>query len=105
MSKIYFEVVDDAVVKNTPLPQFGENMYKTEVVMTKEIFQECYEKWVRHKRNKSDKESPLEAIVRDWKIANPEGRKAQCHRETGISRPTINKYWKSEMVEEAESEV
>ena len=46
MSKIYFEVEDDVVIKYTPMPEAGENIYKTEVVMNKEIFQECYKKWV-----------------------------------------------------------
>ena len=46
MSKIYFEVKDDAVIKYTPMPEIGENTYKTEVVMTKDAFQECYKKWV-----------------------------------------------------------
>ena len=46
MNKIFFEVEDDAVIKYTPMPEVGENTYKTEVVMTKEIFQECYKKWV-----------------------------------------------------------
>ena len=45
--EIYFEIEDDvAVVKHTPLPEMGENIYKTEVVMTKDIFQECYKKWI-----------------------------------------------------------
>jgi Zn finger protein HypA/HybF involved in hydrogenase expression len=44
--KIYFEVKDNAVFKYTPVPEMGENNYKTEVVMTKEIFQECYKKWI-----------------------------------------------------------
>ena len=46
MSKIKFEVIDDVVIKYTPMPEIGENIYKNEVVMTKEIFQECYKKWV-----------------------------------------------------------
>lgn len=46
MRKIHFEVEDDVVIKYTPMPEAGENIYKTEVVMNKEIFQECYKKWV-----------------------------------------------------------
>lgn len=46
MGKIYFEVEDDVVIKYTPMSDIEENIYKTEVVMTKEIFQECYRKWV-----------------------------------------------------------
>lgn len=46
MSKIHFEINDDVVIRSIPLPQAGENIYKAEVVMTKEIFQECYKKWI-----------------------------------------------------------
>ncbi len=46
MNKIYFEVEDNVVIKYTPMPEIGENTYKTEVVMTKEIFQECYKRWI-----------------------------------------------------------
>lgn len=46
MNEIYFKVKDDAVIKYIPMPEIGKNFYKTEVVMTKEIFQECYKKWV-----------------------------------------------------------
>ena len=47
MSKIYFEVEDDVVIKYTPMSiMMGEDSYKTDVVMTKEIFQECFRKWV-----------------------------------------------------------
>ena len=46
MSEINFEVVDDAIIKYKPMHEIGENIYKPEVVMTKEIFQECYKKWI-----------------------------------------------------------
>ena len=56
MSKIYFKVEDDVVIKHTPMPEIGENTYKTEVVMTKEIFQECYKKWIESQES-DDKET------------------------------------------------
>jgi len=31
--------------------------------------------------------------VSEWRINNPHGSKMDCYRDTGISRPTINKYW------------
>ncbi len=46
MNEIFFNIVDDVVIKDTPMPEVGENIYKTEIVMTKEIFQECYKKWI-----------------------------------------------------------
>ena len=46
MNKIYFRVEDDVVIKETPVPEIGKGFYKSEVVMTKDIFQECYKKWV-----------------------------------------------------------
>lgn len=46
MTEPYFKVNDDAVVKVTHMPEIGENIYKTEVVITKDIFKECYKKWI-----------------------------------------------------------
>ena len=46
MNETYFEVEGDVVVKHTPMPQIGENYYKDEIVMTKEVFRECYKKWI-----------------------------------------------------------
>lgn len=30
----------------TPLPQYGDGICKVQLVMTKEIFQECYKRWI-----------------------------------------------------------
>lgn len=35
----------------------------------------------------------IQRTITEWKLNNPHGRKVDCHRDTGISRPTINKYW------------
>lgn len=32
-------------------------------------------------------------FVRDWRDAHPNGKKEDCHRETGMSRDTIRKWW------------
>lgn len=45
MSKIYFKVEGSVVIKYTPIPGI-DNAYKNEVVMTKDIFRECYKKWI-----------------------------------------------------------
>ena len=35
----------------TPLPQYGDEIYKVQLVMTKEIFQECYKKWIKQEES------------------------------------------------------
>ena len=32
-------------------------------------------------------------IVYEWRRKNPDGRKIDCERETGVSRPTVLKWW------------
>ena len=32
-------------------------------------------------------------IVQQWKLKNPKGKKIECHRDTGLSRVTIDKWW------------
>ena len=34
-------------------------------------------------------------IIREWRQKHPCSTKAECHRDTKISRPTIDKYWES----------
>jgi hypothetical protein len=34
-----------------------------------------------------------QAQVEEWQAANPGGTKMECHKATGISRPTIDKWW------------
>lgn len=36
-----------------------------------------------------------ENIVREWRRLHPGGSKAACIRETGLSKPTVYKWWKS----------
>lgn len=35
----------------------------------------------------------LKATIQWWRGNNPNGKKSECHKATGISRPTIDKYW------------
>ena len=37
--------------------------------------------------------------VKAWRIANSMGRKADCIRDTGLSKPTVYKWWDWEAVE------
>jgi hypothetical protein len=34
-------------------------------------------------------------IVRAWQLEHPEGKKADCIRDTGLSKPTVYKWWKA----------
>lgn len=34
-----------------------------------------------------------EPIVKEWRKLNPNGKKADCIRETGLSKPTVYKWW------------
>lgn len=35
----------------------------------------------------------VEQIVREWKESHPEGKKAECIRETGLAKMTVYKWW------------
>ena len=43
-------------------------------------------------RNKNGRPSK-ENIVKEWQQNNPAGRKVDCIKETGLSKPTVYKYW------------
>lgn len=45
-------------------------------------------------RNKDGRPSARHT-VRAWRELHPDGRKADCIRDTGLSKPTVYKYWQS----------
>lgn len=56
MSEEELRFVDDKLFVYTPLPQYGDGMYEAQLVMTKEIFQECYKRWIEpQKKSEFDK--------------------------------------------------
>lgn len=36
---------------------------------------------------------PKKDIVKAWRMTHPDGKKAQCIRDTGLSKPTVLKWW------------
>lgn len=56
---------------------------------------------IRQKRNGTNWDDnngrkPKKDIVEKWKLDNPNGTKSQCIKETGLSKPTVYKWWNSE---------
>lgn len=45
--------------------------------------------------NGRPKGTTKEQIVKAWRLSNPNGKKADCIRETGLTKPTIYKWWNS----------
>ena len=45
--------------------------------------------WNRQGNGRKSKAS----VVQDWRMEHPEGTKAECIRETGLSKPTVLKWW------------
>ena len=43
--------------------------------------------------NGRPKGTTKEQIVKEWRISNPNGKKADCVRETGLTKPTVYKWW------------
>lgn len=44
-------------------------------------------------KGSQNKEYKKKEIVKSWRMNHPEGKKIECHRETGLSRMTIDKWW------------
>lgn len=49
------------------------------------------EAWNAHGGRKQKKE-----IVLEWRLVHPDGKKAECVRDTGLSKPTVYKWWDSD---------
>jgi hypothetical protein len=46
MSEEELRFDEDKLFAYTPLPQYGDGIYKVQLVMTKQVFQECYKRWI-----------------------------------------------------------
>lgn len=79
-----------ALVSAIPMPANKRN-YRTRVEHLKgaRALQEIYNPNWRNKEGRPSKGEQVKA----WRLANPNGKKIDCHRETGITRPTIDKWW------------
>ena len=44
-------------------------------------------------RNKDGRPITKDKVVIAWRQQHPSGNKADCIRDTGLSRPTVAKYW------------
>lgn len=47
----------------------------------------------RNKEGRPKGSGEKKAIVEEWQRQHPDGKKIDCHRETGLSRMTIDKWW------------
>ena len=53
-----------------------------------------YERAVKDGRvGRPDNSGTKKAIIQEWRKNNPGGKKADCIRETGLSKPTVYKWW------------
>lgn len=46
-----------------------------------------------YKNNGRPKGTDKQEVVKNWRRNNPDGKKIDCERETGLSRPTVLKWW------------
>ena len=44
-------------------------------------------------KGRKNSDYPKAEIVKQWCLDHPNGKKIDCHRDTGLSRMTINKWW------------
>lgn len=58
------------------------------------------ERWDAHNGRKSEFET-----VQLWRGMHPDGRKSDCIRETGLSKPTVYKHWDPPAAEDGEAQL
>ena len=46
MNEPFLKFQDDNLYVYTLLPLYGKDIYKVDLIMTKDIFRECYKKWI-----------------------------------------------------------
>lgn len=50
----YLEFENDKLYHYYPLPQYGDGVSIRDLVMTKEIFIECYKRWIKGEEDGND---------------------------------------------------
>lgn len=78
-------------ISNIKIPPNKRNYRKQKLHLqlaraTKAILKDAGEMKPEGRPDKAD-------IVREWQRSNPNGTKADCIRDTGLSKPTVLKYW------------
>ena len=46
MTEAELKFVGDKLFVFTPTPQYGDGICEMQLVMTKDVFQECYKRWI-----------------------------------------------------------
>ena len=41
-----------------------------------------------------------QSIIQKWRLKHPDGKKADCIRDTGLTKPTVYKWWNKVEIEE-----
>lgn len=57
--------------------------------------QEINDKYNGTNWRKGNGRKPKRQLVHEWRAAHPDGKKIECIRETGLSKPTVYKWWDS----------
>ncbi len=47
MSNEELKFINDELFVYIPIPQYGDGICKIQLIMTKEVFQECYNRWIK----------------------------------------------------------
>ena len=55
----------------------------------------------RNRDGRPDKQN----IVKEWRKSHPAGKKADCIRETGLSKPTVYKWWNDVQLTDAQKKL
>lgn len=76
---------------------------KEERLKQKWHLEDCREKKVKMKQRGKSFKNPegrpdKRAIIEEWRKAHPDGKKADCIRDTGLTKPTVYKWWDGEPI-------
>ncbi len=71
---------------------FGQLGYQLTIVAIAIFNVVCVFKFIQ-KNKIGNGRKPKKDIVQKWRLEHPEGKKADCIRDTGLTKPTVYKWW------------
>ena len=91
-----FPIKDIEKISGIPITRNKRNYRKQEVhLMGARAIQEINDRVNETNWRDGNGRKSSEQKVVEWRVANPDGKKADCIKETGLSKPTVYKWWNS----------
>lgn len=73
--------------------KYSSDEYEVTVAINNPFIEIICSQYIPKQIVSTSRSMSLKQIIKDWREQHPNGRKVDCEKETGLSRPTVLKWW------------